>query len=346
MIRPVFVIGTVPELVKASPIIYAAYKLQSDAVIFLTGQHSVSRMVELCANLGLKDVQVLASESALEPHSSRSSSGTSRIIGDFDVVVVTGDTRSALLGATAGYDLGVPVVHLEAGLRLSEISEPEESIRRRISKLTSVHVTPGAQQTHNLITEGCSAARIDTAWEFSRLSLGYRANLGERRFLTDTWRPASKWITTVHRVSNLRRLEKVAQFLVSFSRLLEVSLSIVRRPDTRLASFYQVLESHKITLIDPWMPVDSEAVMRSFDGVVTDSAGLQQECALLGVRSCILRKEVELYRKAPQQLLAGNLDLSRLNRLSALSRAPGLTFGYEGWLDESQRIWRSVCCMF
>ena len=73
-----------------------------------------------------------------------------------DLLVVQGDTSSAFAGALAAFHLGIPIAHVEAGLRTDDINEPfpEEANRRLISQLSTLHFAPTRKSAENLKKEG------------------------------------------------------------------------------------------------------------------------------------------------------------------------------------------------
>ena len=79
-----------------------------------------------------------------------------------DLVIVQGDTATTFAGALAAYHAGIPVVHLEAGLRTHDRREPfpEEMNRRLTTQLTDVHLAPTQSSKTNLVAEGVDPSRI------------------------------------------------------------------------------------------------------------------------------------------------------------------------------------------
>ncbi|MGY8905324.1 MAG: non-hydrolyzing UDP-N-acetylglucosamine 2-epimerase [Burkholderiales bacterium] len=159
-------IGTRPEIIKMAPV-YQALKSRGEKVVLLhTGQHEAIAQALYAFFEMPPDISIdLQRKSASLAHL------TSALIDSVDaavqtlqpdVVMVQGDTSSALVGALIGYYHNKPVAHIEAGLRTHEREPfPEEKNRELIGRLAHWHFPPTAQAKSNLLDEG-----IDPAWIF------------------------------------------------------------------------------------------------------------------------------------------------------------------------------------
>ncbi|GAB4087721.1 UDP-N-acetyl glucosamine 2-epimerase [Hydrogenophaga soli] len=160
-----FCIGTRPEIIKMAPV-YRRLKAHGHNVRVLhTGQHGAVAD-ELYTFFGMPpDIRIdLQRQSPSLAHLSVAlMNGIEQAMHTLrpDVLLVQGDTSSALVGALVGYYNDVPVAHIEAGLRTGEREPfPEEKNRQLIAQLAHWHFTPTPQCTHNLRTEGVAADRI------------------------------------------------------------------------------------------------------------------------------------------------------------------------------------------
>lgn len=165
MTRYLACIGTRPEIIKMASL-HRVLKARGASIRVLhTGQHEeVAHVLYRFFGMG-PDVQI-----RLRRQSPRLGNLTAdlldnvdRVIGETrpDVVLVQGDTSSALAGALAGYYNDRPVAHIEAGLRTGERDPfPEEKNRELIGRLAHWHFPPTAQSRDNLLREGVPAAQV------------------------------------------------------------------------------------------------------------------------------------------------------------------------------------------
>lgn len=295
-------LGTRPELIKASPYIAELARIGELCEVIFTGQRKSEKMLTLLEQLGLLDfVQAVRGIETLRQRHTGVSSSKKRF-------AVVGDTSSALEGARLASSNGFEVIHLEAGLRLRGMLEPEERNRREISQIASYHVAPSEGGATNLRREGVPNHTMIVAEDFSLSSLRYRINrLGwldyshlERQQIV---------LVTVHRASNRARLERVRDFLCAFSNSYVGETVLLARPDRTLSAFYEDLKRLSTTLIvDELEPKAFLRELVASRGVITDSAGVQQEATILGRKVVALRWEVELGKGGRDLMLNGALS--------------------------------------
>ncbi|WP_229900925.1 non-hydrolyzing UDP-N-acetylglucosamine 2-epimerase, partial [Streptomyces capoamus] len=155
------VIGTRPEAIKMAPVIRALQAHPDlDPVVISTGQHR-QMLDETLDAFGLAadiDLEVMAPQQTLSQVTARILNGLeARLPGlGADALLVHGDTATTLAGALAGFHHGVPVVHVEAGLRSGELSSPfpEEGNRRLVGQVSALHLAPTPANRANLLCEG------------------------------------------------------------------------------------------------------------------------------------------------------------------------------------------------
>lgn len=158
-------IGTRPEIIKMAPV-YRQLKAHGQNVRVLhTGQHGAMADALYSFFDMRPDISIdLQRQSPSLAHLSVAlMNGIEEAMHTLrpDVMLVQGDTSSALVGAMVGYYHDVPVAHIEAGLRTGEHEPfPEEKNRELIGRLAHWHFTPTRQCTHNLLTEGVKEDRI------------------------------------------------------------------------------------------------------------------------------------------------------------------------------------------
>ena len=232
-----------------------------------------------------------------------SSKGLSHEVG---LVVGTGDTNSVLVGSEVAKTNGIPFLHLEAGIRhkTDHDLEPEEFNRRRISPLASYHFCPSAVQRSNLLAEGIDEETIYVAGDLSRVSvsttwkrLARDKKFGSESIVAQHFDYRRKLcLCTFHRstsLTNIDALEIRIRDLVWYHP--NVNFLVCVRPDTRWRNFNkQIAKAENVELVPAPRPFAFQQLLAITDVVLTDSAGVQQEAALLRKPCVALRKNFEL----------------------------------------------------
>ncbi|RJP33323.1 MAG: UDP-N-acetylglucosamine 2-epimerase (non-hydrolyzing) [Phycisphaerales bacterium] len=159
--RICFILGTRPEVIKCWPVIRALEAMDGFHVTtILTGQHAdmaeqAARLFGLCVDADLK---LMTPGQSLEGLTAALCQTLARPIRDAapDIVVVQGDTTTAFVAALTAFYAGIPVAHIEAGLRSGDVRHPfpEEMNRRLISGLARLHFAPTQTARQALLNEG------------------------------------------------------------------------------------------------------------------------------------------------------------------------------------------------
>ena len=218
-------------------------------------------------------------------------------------VVVQGDTSSAFGGAIVAANLGIPVVHVEAGLRSGDDASPypEEALRTLITHCTSLHCAPTSNNVDNLLAEGIPRAAIHEtgnpivdAVESGRPFNHYRANLP---YLQNPSDHARRIVLTFHRRENFgqRTRDYLAEVLrfVNHNEFVTVIFPVHPNPNVQ-APAADILGNHpRIHLIAPLDYEQFLGLMSQSDLILSDSGGIQEETATIGVPLFILRGVTE-----------------------------------------------------
>ena len=150
------VYGTRPELVKLAPLVHA---LGDACVTVHTGQHPAELLADIAHDLGLGDPTVALTVPATPVHHQLGAAidGLGDALGDLapELVVVQGDTNSTVAGALAATGLGLPLAHVEAGLRAFDRALPEERNRIVVDHLADLRCAPTDTAREHLLAEGC-----------------------------------------------------------------------------------------------------------------------------------------------------------------------------------------------
>jgi UDP-N-acetylglucosamine 2-epimerase (non-hydrolysing) len=216
-------------------------------------------------------------------------------------IVVAGDVNSTLACALVGTKLGIPVVHLEAGLRSGDRSMPEEINRLATDAIADVLWTPSEDADANLLRENVPMDKIDRVGNFmidsyemlrdliAAAGTAQRLALAARRYC----------VVTLHRpvnVDNAAALELLAAQLSSAASRLPVVFAVHPRTRKRLVEFglMATLENcPDMHLTEPLGYIEFMNLVSNAAVVVTDSGGVQEETTYLGIPCLTLRDTTE-----------------------------------------------------
>ena len=208
------------------------------------------------------------------------------------LILVHGDTFTTVAGALAGRRLRVPVAHIEAGYRSGSVFAPfpEEIDRRLVAGLAHIHFAPSAREAENLRNAKGRVinTRANTALDALRL------------FLPDGWDdPATDpyGLVTLHRFELMRRPSSIDRILEICNRAAQaIPIRFITGEHGRARLAQHGLLSRfddRFTIVDRVPYADFVPILARSNFVLTDSGGLQQECAYLGIPCLIHRERTE-----------------------------------------------------
>jgi UDP-N-acetylglucosamine 2-epimerase (non-hydrolysing) len=234
------------------------------------------------------------------------------------MLIVQGDTLTAYTGARAAHDTSTVLAHVEAGLRTDTISDPfpEEWFRRRIARYASIHFTPSASATRNLLAEEVDAGSIHQVGN---------TGIDTLRLLLAEMRPAARArdtvLVTLHRRENQdRNAGIVCDALIALT---------IARPDLRVlfpihpnprisATIRRRLESHPaFDLVAPMSYRDFIFQAAAAALIISDSGGVQEEAPHLGTHLLVPRCNTE----RPEVIETGWVKLVRADSNAILEAA-------------------------
>ena len=243
-----------------------------------------------------------------------------------DVVLVYGDTNSTLAGALAGAQAGVPVAHVEAGMRSFDRSMPEELNRVLVDHASSLLLCSSPVAVENLRREGVAGTVELVGDVMVDVAMAVQPRARARLDLLDArgLHPQGYVLATAHRAGNVDdpvRLGMLVELLLAVS--LPVLLPLHPRTAARLeqAGLIERLarEGH-VVLVPPLGYVELTALLCNARAVLTDSGGLQKEAYLAGVPCITLRAATE-WTETVEHGWNVLVDLDREAALVALHRA-------------------------
>lgn len=309
------VLGTRPELIKTAPVVHELSRRAVPFAIVHTGQHYTKSLDEdFFAELELPPPAVQLGVGSLAPAKQVAAivSGVADALVALSprFVLVQGDTNSVLGGALAAFKSGVPVAHLEAGLRSDDWTMPEEGNRVLAGRVASVHFCPTERQARRLAAEGIHRGVhvvgntvVDAALHFSA-----RAERDSPVLETLALERGGYLLLTMHRPSNVDDADRLRALLdaierVAVARGLEVVFPAHPRTRARIDAAGLAARLERAPFV-PTQPLGYLAALRLMRGaafVLTDSGGIQEEACILRVPCVTLRANTE----RPETVLVG-----------------------------------------
>lgn len=290
------VVGTRPEAIKMSQIVH---RLGSAALLIHTGQHySHDLWSAVTDDLGLPQPRVALTVGG-ESRSTQIGDAVSAIgallarESSVRAVVVQGDTNATLAGAIAANSHGLPLFHVEAGLRSHDRRMPEEHNRVLVDHLSDLCFAPSRLARENLIAENIDRARIvltgNTVVEVARRLLPGEA---ERREICIRYgvAPGRFVLATVHRPENTDDPQQLHAVLADL-RAIDSAVILALHPRTRAMADPGWLDG--LAVVDALPPRVFLSLLAESALVITDSGGVQEEVTVLGRSALTVRRSTE-----------------------------------------------------
>jgi len=294
-VKVLSVVGNRPQFVKSGPLSVALREAGIDEVMLHTGQHWDRELSEVFfQELGLPEPRYRLDLHTADPDAMRPG-----ILGALererpDWALVYGDTNSTLAGAEAAVATGVPVAHVEAGLRSGDLSMPEERNRIAVDRIAALLLCPDDRSRATLEAEGVPG-RIEVVGDVMadacfRLApvARERSRILERLDLE----PGGYVVATIHREANVRP-ERLRRILAGLSILAEPVVFPVHPRTRHVAEEHGLAPGERVRMIEPLGYLDMAALSSQARVIVTDSGGLQKEAYWYGVPCVTARPSTE-----------------------------------------------------
>lgn len=296
------VMGTRPEMIKLAPIVP---HLGERARLIHTGQHFDDELSgQVQAHLGLPIPDVVLEGVGGQDRTTQISTCMKALAEEFErnrpaAVIVQGDTNTVSTAAQAANYAGIPVIHVEAGLRSNDRAMPEEINRLVAGTLADVHCAATVNNRRNLLLEGVDPDRIavtgNTIVEATEASLALAGGFSDAVRGKLPWSDGRDYVlATVHRPENTDSrpaLERVVSGLADIT----APVLFVAHPRTRAAMRRFGLECYgdSLSMIDSIPHHEFLRLARSAALLVSDSGGLQEECTVLKKPLLVVRRSTE-----------------------------------------------------
>lgn len=318
------VFGTRPEAIKMAPVVAALSSAERIRVkVCVTAQHRemLDQVLDLFDITPDYDLNLMRAGQDLTDITARVIQEMRPVLTELrpDIVLVHGDTTTAMASALAAFYARIPVGHVEAGLRTNDIYSPwpEEMNRRIVGRISALHFSPTISSGDNLLTEGCHPSSIvitgntviDALLDVVKrleTDAGIAADMSEQfGFLDPTKRTI---LVTGHRRENFGGgFENICKAISRLAGRGDVNIVYpvhlnpnVREPVNRL-----LLAIPDVHLIEPLEYLPFTFLMRASYLVLTDSGGIQEEAPSLGKPVLVMRDNTE----RPEAIEAGTARL-------------------------------------
>jgi UDP-N-acetylglucosamine 2-epimerase (non-hydrolysing) len=308
----VCVVGARPNFMKMAPILraFAAHQPAIPTLLVHTGQHYDRDMSDKL----FEDLRLPSPEINLEVGSGSHAVQTAEVMRRFEpvldernasCVLVVGDVNSTLACTLVAVKKGIPVAHVEAGLRSFDRAMPEEINRVLTDQVADLLYTTEAAAADNLVREGVHADRVRFVGNVMIDSLLFNRQVARRPgqtlaaagFAPDVI-AAGYGVVTLHRPSNVDdpdHLLPLLQVLREISARLPLVFALHPRTRGNIKRFgmQSLLAGDRIVLLPPQGYLEMLGLLAGATVILTDSGGLQEEATALGVPCLTLRENTE-----------------------------------------------------
>jgi UDP-GlcNAc3NAcA epimerase len=329
--RVLTVIGNRPQFIKASAV-SSRLRAEGEEITVHTGQHYDAELSQVFFD----ELELPPPEHLLGIGGGTNTAQTARMLAALEplladvrpnAVLVYGDTNSTLAGALAAVQAGIPVAHVEAGMRSFDRAMPEEVNRVLTDHLAALLLCPSQTAVDNLRREsvvGTVELVGDVMVDVAQL-LQPAARARTDALAPYGLEPGGYLLATAHRAGNVddpERLHRLVELLLGLP--LPTVLPLHPRTRARLGAgglLARVEQAPHIQLAPPLGYLDFTALLCNAHAIVTDSGGVQKEAYLAGVPCVTLRPSTEWVEtvEAGWNVL---VDLDPVAALAALDRTP------------------------
>ncbi len=302
-IRILTIVGARPQFIKSAPVSRAFKSVGIQEFVIHTGQHYDPEM----SAVFFEELDLPKPYTILECGGLQRDAMIDKIVADLcpiiaeiapQYILVFGDTNSTLAGAKAAVKEGIPIIHVEAGLRSFNDEMPEEWNRIQTDELSHILFTPSAAADQNIIQEGFLSPyqRVvnvgDTMFDAIQMFSPFARHRDVMGVLERFQSPFA--LATLHRMENVKHPERLKERVASLNELHQNGIPVWMplHPSTRNEVEKAGVEiefntSPPVGYLEMLWAIQHCAI------VITDSGGLQKEAYFLGKHCITLRNETE-----------------------------------------------------
>ena len=285
------VVGNRPQFIKSGPVSVALRGAGIEEVVLHTGQHWDRALSAVFFDeLGLSEPAYCLDLHTAEPEAMRPGIAGALARERPDWALVYGDTNSTRAGGDAAVAAGVPLAHVEAGLRSGDMSMPEEHTRIAVDGMAALLLCPDERSRDVLVAEGVAGTievvgdvMADACFQFAPIARERSRILAELEVASGSY-----VVATIHRQANVQP-DRLARIVDGLGRIAEPVLFPAHpRTHAALADI-----PPNVRVLEPLGYLDMAALTSQARVIVTDSGGLQKEAYWYGVPCVTTRPSTE-----------------------------------------------------
>jgi len=338
ILKIITVVGARPQFIKAAVLSRAIARhnlehpdSQIKELILHTGQHFDEEMSDVFfreMNIPKPDFQFSLNRLPHGAMTGRMLEHIESVLIDQrpDLLLVYGDTNSTLAGALAASKCGIPIVHIEAGLRSFNMNMPEEVNRILTDRVSSILCCPNEQSIENLRSEGFDRFGVNIVMTGDVMydAALYYSDLSEKKQEASSNKlplPDQYLLATIHRAENtddLDTLSGIVEALNTIHRHTPVVMTLHPRTKAAIDRFELNLEC---IVYPPLGYFDMLHCIKHADMIITDSGGLQKEAYFFKKPCITVRSETEWVELVEEgyNILAGTESTSILTAVKEMN---------------------------
>jgi len=310
------VLGTRPEIIKMAPVIEACEKLNVDYFLVHTDQHFDENM----SHIFIRELRIQQPKYSLHVGSGTHGTQTGKALMLLekvmmkekpDMMLIEGDTNTVLAAGLAAVKLGVPIGHVEAGLRSFDLRMPEEHNRSLVDHISTYLFAPTQHSCDNLKRENVWGDIYVTGNTVIDACLKYVPIAEQKSKIMEKIRFESFALATVHRAENVDNKHVLSNFVNVLTKS-ETPIVFPAHPRTVLRLKQAQLDERvfgdgNIQVLPAVGYFDFLVLMKNCEFILTDSGGIQEEAT-----SPVIRKFVFVLRESTDRPEAVEAGLAKL----------------------------------
>jgi len=306
------VVGTRPEIIKMAPVIRALQKSKIPLIFVHCGQHYDYNMSQQF----IEELELPPPDYGYKVKAYSQGAQTARIITHMEqllkktsptLVLVEGDTNGVLATALAAVKLGIPVGHVEAGLRSFDLRMPEEHNRRLTDHISTYLFAPTKNAEKHLKGESVWGKIYVTGNTVIDAVIQHLLMAEKKSKILEAIHFEWFALATAHRAENVDDLKVLKNFMEAFAEApIPVVYPMHPRTKKRLqqSGFYAKIEKlENMQILPPLGYLDFLVLMKKCEMIVTDSGGIQEEATAPCIRKPVL--VIRLSTERPEAVKAG-----------------------------------------
>lgn len=298
------VVGARPQFIKQAPLSRALADAGHECVLIHTGQHYDFEM----SKVFFDELEIPKPNYNLGVGSGKQGEQTGKMLAGIEkiileegpsVVIVHGDTNSTLAGALAASKLGLPVAHIEAGMRSYNKEMPEETNRVMADHISELLFCPNKEAVENLRKEGITSGVFNSGdimldnWD----KIAEVAE-GKSKVLEELGLESKGYVlATIHRQGNTdvkENLEGIIEGMISSGKTIVLPAHPrLRKMLGEFGLLEKIERAENIKMIKPAAYLDFVHLQKNAEKILTDSGGVQKEAYYFGVPCITAREETE-----------------------------------------------------